>query len=120
MIPILGAVPDGAIVLVSGLGSDAQCQLSVGVGTLAGSTIMLLTIPWALSVFLGYRDRDPETGEAASYPGTTKPKREQPFSLTNSVVTTFSNTPFGYVLFCLFCCLLWFFYMFLSCERVEV
>ena len=53
LIPILGAVPDGAIVLVSGLGSDAQCEVSTGVGTLAGSTIMLLTIPWALSLFLG-------------------------------------------------------------------
>ena len=94
-------MPDGAIVLVSGLGADAQCKVSVGVGTLAGSTIMLLTIPWALSVFLGYRDRDPQTGEAASYPGSTKPKCEQPFSLTNSVITTFSNTPFGYVPFTL-------------------
>ena len=55
LIPVLGAVPDGAIVLVSGLGSEAeaQCQINTGVGTLAGSTIMLLTIPWALSLFLG-------------------------------------------------------------------
>ena len=97
IIPILGAVPDGAIVLVSGLGKgdEVQDEVSVGVGTLAGSTIMLLTIPWSLSILLGYRDRDPETGEAAVYPGTTKPKRENPFSLTQSVVTTFSNTPFG-------------------------
>ena len=48
---ILGAVPDGAIVLFSGLGQDAQNQISVGVGALAGSTIMLLTIPWFLSIF---------------------------------------------------------------------
>lgn len=46
VLPVLGAVPDGAIVLFSGLGDDAQEQLSVGVGALAGSTIMLLTIPW--------------------------------------------------------------------------
>ena len=35
----------GALMLFSGLGPDAQSQLSVGVGALAGSTIMLLTVP---------------------------------------------------------------------------
>ena len=29
---MLGAVPDGAIVLFSGMGPDAQSQLSVGIG----------------------------------------------------------------------------------------
>lgn len=53
VLPVLGAVPDGAIVLFSGMGPDAQEQMSVGVGALAGSTIMLLTIPWALSVYAG-------------------------------------------------------------------
>lgn len=53
VLPILGAVPDGAIVLFSGLGSNAQEELSVGVGALAGSTIMLLTIPWFLSILAG-------------------------------------------------------------------
>ena len=53
VLPILGAVPDGAIMLFSGLGPDAQEQLSVGVGALAGSTIMLLTIPWGLAIFAG-------------------------------------------------------------------
>jgi len=56
ILPILGAVPDGAIMLFSGLGPDAQQQLSVGVGALAGSTIMLLTIPWGLSILLGRVD----------------------------------------------------------------
>lgn len=46
VLPVLGAVPDSAIVLFSGMGDDAQEELSVGVGALAGSTIMLLTIPW--------------------------------------------------------------------------
>lgn len=46
VLPVLGAVPDGAIVLFSGMGDNAQEQLSVGVGALAGSTIMLLTVPW--------------------------------------------------------------------------
>ena len=41
VLPILGAVPDGAIMLFSGLGpkEEAQEKLSVGIGTLAGSTI---------------------------------------------------------------------------------
>jgi len=53
VLPILGAVPDGMIVLFSGLGEDAAEQLSVGVGALAGSTIMLLTIPWFSSLLAG-------------------------------------------------------------------
>lgn len=53
VLPILGAVPDGAIVLFSGLGPNAQETLQVGVGALAGSTTMLLTIPWFLAVLAG-------------------------------------------------------------------
>eukprot|EP00928_Gymnodinium_smaydae_P061813 TRINITY_DN45800_c0_g1_i1.p2 TRINITY_DN45800_c0_g1~~TRINITY_DN45800_c0_g1_i1.p2 ORF type:complete len:576 (-),score=156.36 TRINITY_DN45800_c0_g1_i1:53-1780(-) len=53
VLPILGAVPDGMMVLCSGLGPDAQEQVKVGVGALAGSTIMLLTLPWFLSVYSG-------------------------------------------------------------------
>lgn len=53
VLPVLGAVPDGAIVLFSGLGENAQEEVAIGVGALAGSTIMLLTIPWFLSVMAG-------------------------------------------------------------------
>ena len=53
VLPVLGAVPDGAIVLFSGIGPQAQTQLDVGVGALAGSTVMLLTIPWILSIIGG-------------------------------------------------------------------
>lgn len=53
VLPVLGAVPDGMIVLFSGLGPDAQDQLDVGVGALAGSTIMLITIPWILCIYAG-------------------------------------------------------------------
>lgn len=58
VLPLLGAVPDGAIMLFSGLGDveKAQETLSVGVGALAGSTIMLLTVPWGLSVYYGRVD----------------------------------------------------------------
>lgn len=65
LLPVLGAVPDGAIVLFSCLGPDAATQVSVGVGTLAGSTIMVLTIPYALCIFLGRVDvgKNKETGQ---------------------------------------------------------
>merc|ERR1712194_287631 len=55
ILPLLGAVPDGAIMLFSGLGDieTAQETLSVGVGALAGSTVMLLTVPWSLCIFSG-------------------------------------------------------------------
>eukprot|EP00760_Papus_ankaliazontas_P031300 PhM_4_TR522/c0_g1_i1/m.106322 len=80
VLPVLGAVPDGAIVLFSGLGDDAQNQLNVGIGALAGSTVMLLTVPWALSIFAGrvsmtaegqgrYRDR-PKLQPEGAWSGT--------------------------------------------------
>ena len=55
ILPLLGAIPDGAIMLFSGLGDieTAQETLSVGVGALAGSTVMLLTVPWSLCIFSG-------------------------------------------------------------------
>jgi len=58
VLPLLGAVPDGAIIFFSGLGDIevAQESLSVGIGALAGSTIMLLTVPWALSIYAGRVD----------------------------------------------------------------
>lgn len=64
VLPVLGAVPDGAIVLFSGMGENAQEELTIGVGALAGSTIMLLTIPWFLSVVGGRVHLDPATGLA--------------------------------------------------------
>lgn len=72
VLPVLGAVPDGAIILFSGLAGDraaAQEQLSVGVGALAGSTILLLTLPWAMSVVAGRVDLSPASGR----PQYTKP-----------------------------------------------
>ena len=59
LIPLLGAVPDGMIILFAGLGSgsqeEIQDQLNVGVGTLAGSTIMLLTIPLGGAILVNRR-----------------------------------------------------------------
>jgi len=58
VLPILGAVPDSMIILFSGMGDDAQEKLNVGVGALAGSTVMLLTIPWFLVILFGRVDLD--------------------------------------------------------------
>eukprot|EP00930_Biecheleria_cincta_P011011 TRINITY_DN11347_c0_g1_i2.p1 TRINITY_DN11347_c0_g1~~TRINITY_DN11347_c0_g1_i2.p1 ORF type:complete len:585 (-),score=110.89 TRINITY_DN11347_c0_g1_i2:193-1947(-) len=82
VLPVLGAVPDGMMVLFSGLGPDAQNQVSVGVGALAGSTVMLLTLPWAIGVISGrvnlkdgkptYQrpsDADPRTWDKLTHPG---------------------------------------------------
>ncbi|GMH40762.1 hypothetical protein BSKO_08666 [Bryopsis sp. KO-2023] len=60
VLPILGALPDCLIIVISGLGpkETAAEEVKVGLGTLAGSTIMLLTIAWAGSLFLGAADFD--------------------------------------------------------------
>eukprot|EP00924_Labyrinthula_sp_SR-Ha-C_P009985 maker-scaffold_21-snap-gene-5.29-mRNA-1 protein AED:0.01 eAED:0.01 QI:23/1/1/1/1/1/2/85/494 len=58
VLPVLGAVPDGAIILFSFLTSESKSEeakksaISVGIGTLAGSTIMLLTLPWFVSIYV--------------------------------------------------------------------
>src|SRR3989338_2030978 len=56
VLPVLGAVPDAMMVLASGIAGshcDAETQLQIGMGTLAGSTIMLNTLVWGTSVILG-------------------------------------------------------------------
>jgi hypothetical protein len=45
--------------LLNTVQSTFSCQL--GIGALAGSTIMLLTIPWCLSIIGGRVDIDPRT-----------------------------------------------------------
>jgi Ca2+/Na+ antiporter len=86
VLPLLGAVPDGAIILFSGLGSleNAQETLSVGVGALAGSTIMLLTVPFALSVYGGRVDLNDDG--VANYMG--KPKLNDHGSLAKELTNT--------------------------------
>ncbi len=86
LLPILGAVPDAAIVIVAGaMGPDPQAQLDVGVGTLAGSTIMLLTIPWAVGLWLARCDV--RHGEAVDSVLT------RPWSITETGATVDDDTP---------------------------
>lgn len=42
------------------MGKDAAEQVPVGVGALAGSTIMLLTLPWVLATIAGRVDLPPD------------------------------------------------------------
>ncbi|XP_022874790.1 sodium/calcium exchanger NCL [Olea europaea var. sylvestris] len=58
-LPILGALPDAMLILVSGLSGStetAQSQVSVGMGLLAGSTVMLLTLVWGTCIVVGKCD----------------------------------------------------------------
>jgi len=86
VLPVLGAVPDGAIVLFSGMGSaeEVKEQIAVGVGALAGSTIMLLTIPWALCIYQGRVDI---VNGSAVYGKKPKLSEVNKYSLKNAGIT---------------------------------
>lgn len=59
LLPILGALPDAMLILVSGLSGSvevAQEQVSVGMGLLAGSTVMLITVIWGACINVGKCD----------------------------------------------------------------
>ena len=53
VLPILGAVPDGAIVFFQDSVMTAQNQIAVVWVLWPESTIMLLTIPWFLTIYAG-------------------------------------------------------------------
>jgi Ca2+/Na+ antiporter len=59
LLPILGALPDSAMIVMSGMNGtveEANKQVAVGIGTLAGSTVMLLSIAWGGSLWVGRCD----------------------------------------------------------------
>ncbi|KAK8622680.1 hypothetical protein V6N13_117586 [Hibiscus sabdariffa] len=82
-LPMLGALPDAMLILVSGLSGTAetaQSQVSVGMGLLAGSTVMLLTLIWGSCVVVGKCDlRDSFAVDGTDTKG---------FSLTETGVST--------------------------------
>ncbi|KAL4308960.1 hypothetical protein GQ457_01G004140 [Hibiscus cannabinus] len=82
-LPMLGALPDAMLILVSGLSGTAetaQSQVSVGMGLLAGSTVMLLTLIWGSCVIVGKCDlRDSFAVDGTNTKG---------FSLTETGVST--------------------------------
>ncbi|KAG4971760.1 hypothetical protein JHK82_037429 [Glycine max] len=77
-LPILGALPDAMLIL--GSKEVAQSQVSVGMGLLAGSTTLLLTIIWGTCVIVGKCDIE---GSIAIDSRDTRG-----FSLTGSGVST--------------------------------
>ncbi|KAA8523971.1 hypothetical protein F0562_010598 [Nyssa sinensis] len=82
-LPVLGALPDAMLILVSGLSGGtetAQSQVSVGMGLLAGSTVMLLTVIWGTCVVVGKCD--------LQGPIAMDGKDTKTFSLIGSGVTT--------------------------------
>jgi len=92
VVPLLGAIPDCAVILISGMGEgtpeEVQHQLSVGIGTLVGSTVMLLTVPYGMGILMGRRDYD-ESRDCAT---THKPKLTH-FSLWTNCVTALDDIP---------------------------
>lgn len=59
LLPLLGAIPDAVIIAVSGISgsvAEAEEKIDVGVGTLAGSTIMLLCVAFSSSLFVARCD----------------------------------------------------------------
>ena len=92
LLPILGAVPDAAVIIASGLGAskeDAQEQVSVGMGTLAGSTVMLLTIAWGGSLILGRCDL---SSRGTAINKTLTPKASITEAANETGVTTDTDT----------------------------
>jgi len=94
VLPVLGAVPDGAIVLFSGMGTkdEVAAQIGVGVGALAGSTIMLLTIPWALCIVTGRVDI---VNGVANYRGKPKLTEANKWGLFGSGITPRKSVAFN-------------------------
>jgi len=98
-LPVLGAFADAMIIIAAGGGpiERVQEEVSVGLGVLAGSTVMLLTIAWGGSLFAGRCDL---TEEGASASGervaiNRKLSEERKSSLTETGVTTDAQTRVG-------------------------
>eukprot|EP00252_Welwitschia_mirabilis_P014883 TRINITY_DN32947_c0_g1_i1.p1 TRINITY_DN32947_c0_g1~~TRINITY_DN32947_c0_g1_i1.p1 ORF type:complete len:594 (-),score=92.52 TRINITY_DN32947_c0_g1_i1:151-1932(-) len=63
LLPILGALPDTLLILVAGVSGTketAQEQVVIGMGLLAGSTVMLLTALWGSCLLVGKCDLNQE------------------------------------------------------------
>ncbi|XP_028807819.1 sodium/calcium exchanger NCL-like [Neltuma alba] len=89
-LPVLSSLPDAAIILASGLSGSketAQTQVSVGMGLLAGSTVMLLTLLWGSCLIVGKCDIENSVA--------IDRKDTKAFSLTGSGVSTDIWTRYG-------------------------
>eukprot|EP00803_Ostreobium_quekettii_P005573 evm.model.scf_925.3 EVM.evm.TU.scf_925.3 scf_925:25438-32167(+) len=93
VLPVLGALPDCLIIVVSGMGprEEAIEQVKVGLGTLAGSTVMLLTIAWGGSVLLGQCDLEPSRTRENQLVAKNK-TLSRPFDMVTTGVTADETT----------------------------
>ncbi|KAF5780862.1 putative sodium/calcium exchanger membrane region, EF-hand domain pair, mitochondrial Rho GTPase [Helianthus annuus] len=92
---ILGFLPESLILLFSGLFNTqevAQEYVLTGVGLLAGSTILLLTLLWGTCVIIGSKDFSSESGSNTSSRSTQSPYKKFLSFLTGSGVTTDPET----------------------------
>ncbi|EFJ19160.1 hypothetical protein SELMODRAFT_177778, partial [Selaginella moellendorffii] len=106
LLPILGALPDTLLILASGTGGSiqeinselhsffesffqAQEEVMVGVGVLAGSTTLLLTLAWAGSLLAGRCDLSSSDGTAKDEVLTKK------YDLFHTGVTVDTQTRWG-------------------------
>ncbi|XP_020097359.1 uncharacterized protein LOC109716367 isoform X2 [Ananas comosus] len=90
-LPILGALPDAMLILVSGLSGSketAQSQVLIGMGLLAGSTVMLLTLLWGSCIVVGKCDLSENLTSVDS-------QDTKGFSLFGSGVTTDLQTSYA-------------------------
>ncbi|KAL2326774.1 hypothetical protein Fmac_020201 [Flemingia macrophylla] len=95
---ILGALPESLILLVTGLSSDgesAQEYVSTGVGLLAGSSILHLTVVWGTCVVFGNQQLpNPFTGFGITMDvETRKMAMIMVFSAVPLIIMQFSYTP---------------------------
>ncbi|KDP31770.1 hypothetical protein JCGZ_12231 [Jatropha curcas] len=90
LLPVLSCLPDAAIILASGLSGSketAQSQVSVGMGLMAGSTVLLLTLLWGSCLIVGKCDIESSVAVDS--------KDTKIFSLTGSGVTTDIGTSYA-------------------------
>ncbi|KAF0934484.1 hypothetical protein E2562_025561 [Oryza meyeriana var. granulata] len=90
-LPILGALPDALLILFSGLSGTkevAQSQVLIGMGLLAGSTVMLLTLLWGSCVVVGKCDLSEDSTAIDS-------RDTKSFSLLGSGVSTDKQTSYA-------------------------
>ncbi|KAI3803511.1 hypothetical protein L1987_31665 [Smallanthus sonchifolius] len=92
---VLGFLPESLILLVSGLSNTkdvAQEYVLTGVGLLAGSAILLLTVIWGTCVIIGSRKFSSESGSSPSLIPTQNQYQKLLSFFTGSGVTTDEET----------------------------
>ncbi|GJP45437.1 hypothetical protein CLOM_g4828 [Closterium sp. NIES-68] len=98
-LPMLGAMPDTVLILVSGLGGSkeqAQEEVLVGMGVLAGSTVMILTVAWGGSLLCGRCDLEEKQRANGGRDLVAKDKTlTRPWDMVRTGVTTDEQTRLG-------------------------